>query len=655
MSATQPVALLALAVSGLSGVLLCAQPAGADAGAVRPPAVMHWCAQHCATWVWMDGRYVGEGTQHPERTPRCGVTVERFTRESVIMHRTDCAPYPGTAVLTGQLSADGNSIVNGIIRWTWHPCCGLSSGPFQAAWGSAIGTVPPNDQERAAIARRQAPAQTPAPNTGTPVPVPPSSEQVGICTSPGIRVAMQAVEDRAIHDPNGAILQLLGAMFTGINASSGRPTVIDSKIGADGGRYTSKDPGSFVCRGLFLRRQVKIEELPDADAAADVTAGIVEKLTKMYPWFIEWFKVKQLENDRYLLTLLPSSLQLSREYFTEFTISGGGDNLPMAMGCPDGNGASTSQLESQFGAAAQGQSGAATLQASRLLEAGNYAEALRLYRLEADAGDPVAMRRTGAFFDLGRGVAQDYHEAMRWYRRADASGDSTAAVNIGRLYDRGRGVAQSYAEAVNWYRKAAAAGQPVGMLNLGLMYSDGDGVPQDYNEAYRWFQKAAAAGDFKAMNNIGAYYEKGIVVRQDFAEAMKWYRKAADGDVPLAMTGIGYLYEGGRGVPKSAAQAVCWYRKAIANGDSLAMTYLGVMYLDGRGVPQVPEEALKLFQRAAQLGQPLAMNNMGAVYENGTGVRRNRDEAVRWYRQAAALGEETAKANLARLGETVPR
>jgi len=303
--------LVALAMSGVSAMCAFAQVSP------RPPRLMHWCAQHCSTWVWLGDRYVGQGTQHPERTPQCGVTVESFTPESVVMHRTDCTPYPGRAVLTGKLSGDANSIVNGIIRWTYHPCCGLSSGPFQAAWGSAIATVPGSDQERASATQPQTPGQTPTQTSAAPVP--PPSNQVGICTSPAIRVAMQTVEDRAIRDPNGAALSMLGAIFTGINASSGRPTVIDSKIGTDAGRYTSKDPGSFVCRGLFLRGQVRIEELPDADAAADITAKAVDRLTKAYPSFIEWFKVKQLQESRYALTLLPSSLQLSREYSTEFT------------------------------------------------------------------------------------------------------------------------------------------------------------------------------------------------------------------------------------------------------------------------------------------------------------------------------------------------
>jgi len=99
---------------------------------------MHWCAQHCSTWVWENGRY-GRGP------PGCGVTVESFTGDEVIMHRTDCGQYPGKAVLTGRISPQGNTIVNGTITWTYHPCCGTASGVFNAAWGSAIDTIPGSD------------------------------------------------------------------------------------------------------------------------------------------------------------------------------------------------------------------------------------------------------------------------------------------------------------------------------------------------------------------------------------------------------------------------------------------------------------------------------------------------------------------------------
>ena len=304
--------LLALAVSNLPGSHASAQTS------LTPPKLMHWCSQHCATWVWVGNRYVGEGTPHPEQSPQCGVTVERFTSESVIIHRTDCTPYPGKAVLTGKVSPDGNSIVNGVIRWTYHPCCGLGAGTFTAAWGPALDTVPRSDQERAArMAMPQAPPQQP-PSSALPVRAVDSAGQLKICMSRNIRAAMQSVEDQAIHDPNGAALQLLAGLFTGVNASGGPPKILDSKMGTDSGRYTSKDPGSFVCRGLFLRGDVQISETADADAASDITADRIQKLIQKYPNFIEWFKVKSLQEGNYRLTLLPSSLQLSREYWKDF-------------------------------------------------------------------------------------------------------------------------------------------------------------------------------------------------------------------------------------------------------------------------------------------------------------------------------------------------
>jgi hypothetical protein len=120
-------------------------------GAAEPaepsiPPEMHLCVAGCSagrgsSLVWKDGRYYdgpsGDST----------ITVEKFTRASVVMRRTDkSGPYHGVAILTGQISGDGNRIVNGKLQWIEHPCCGLTSGPFQAAWGDAINTVPGKQQ-----------------------------------------------------------------------------------------------------------------------------------------------------------------------------------------------------------------------------------------------------------------------------------------------------------------------------------------------------------------------------------------------------------------------------------------------------------------------------------------------------------------------------
>ncbi len=304
------------------------------AGQLRPPPLLHWCSQHCSTWVWAGDRYVGQGTQHPELTPKCGVTVERFSSDSVIMHRTDCAPYPGKATLTGRLSSDGNSILDGRIVWTWHPCCGLTSGTYTAAWGAAIDTVPGSDPERERMRMAHAQPPGPAPSSDPPARPVDVALQNSVCTSPSIRVAMQSLEDRAIHDPNGAALQLLTQVFIGIDASASCATILDSKIGTDGGRYTSKDPGSFVCRGLFVHGGVEIKETDDADEAAELTAETMQQIMSTRPSFIEWFKVKQIQDGTYHLTLLPSSLQLAREYSGDFPYPPAkGDRTTRRGGC----------------------------------------------------------------------------------------------------------------------------------------------------------------------------------------------------------------------------------------------------------------------------------------------------------------------------------
>ena len=114
---------------------------------VSPPSVMHICLANCQTWTLDKGP--------PFDKPHYGsvaaghiVIVDKWTRESVVMNRTDYGDVPGTAVLIGKLSSDGNSMVEGNITWTWHPCCGTASGPYTAAWGPAINTVPGSNAER---------------------------------------------------------------------------------------------------------------------------------------------------------------------------------------------------------------------------------------------------------------------------------------------------------------------------------------------------------------------------------------------------------------------------------------------------------------------------------------------------------------------------
>jgi hypothetical protein len=68
-------------------------------------------------------------------------------------------------------------------------------------------------------------------------------------------------------------------------------------------------PGSFVCRGLFVHGDVKIDTTDNADGASEVTADAMKAITSTHATFIEWFKVKPRGDGAYRLTLLPSSIQ----------------------------------------------------------------------------------------------------------------------------------------------------------------------------------------------------------------------------------------------------------------------------------------------------------------------------------------------------------
>lgn len=122
-----------------------------------------------------------------------------------------------------------------------------------------------------------------------------------------------------MDDPSGALLQSLASAMTGVDSSSHSFTLVDTHIGSDGGTYTSQDPGSYVCMALFLRGSAKIDTAPGADANSRLTADAVRGIVKAYPTYKEWFKVKKIGDKRYRLTLLPSSLQLSKEYSEEFS------------------------------------------------------------------------------------------------------------------------------------------------------------------------------------------------------------------------------------------------------------------------------------------------------------------------------------------------
>eukprot|EP00729_Bicosta_minor_P011043 gene11043-biopygen29075 len=190
---------------------------------------------------------------------------------------------------------------------------------------------------------------------------------------------------------------------------------------------------------------------------------------------------------------------------------------------------------------------------------------------------PAAQNNLGAMYRIGQGVEQDHVEAVKWYRMAAEAGDAMAQNNLGSMYRNGERVEQDHVEAVKWYRKSAEAGCADAQSNLGTMYHKGKGVEQDHVAAAKWFRKAAEAGYAAAQFNLGNMYDNGKGVEQDHVEAFKWFRKAADAGDANAHCILGLMHIKGRGVEHDFAGALKWLQLAAVQGNEIAPKCLNDM------------------------------------------------------------------------------
>lgn len=143
-------------------------------------------------------------------------------------------------------------------------------------------------------------------------------------------------------------------------------------------------------------------------------------------------------------------------------------------------------------------------------------------RVQAEAGDPIAMFNLGVHYDAGKGVSRDLKEAAKWYLKSAEAGFAHAQNSIGSMYQAGDGVPEDLGKARTWYEKAASQGHPEGTHNLAFLYDEGFGVAQDNKKAIELYTKAAEGGFAKSMLNMGIMYAAGDGVPVNPVEAYKW-------------------------------------------------------------------------------------------------------------------------------------
>ena len=292
----------------------------------------------------------------------------------------------------------------------------------------------------------------------------------------------------------------------------------------------------------------------------------------------------------------------------------------------------------------------------------DYAEALKRFRLAADAGSGRAQFQLGTMYIFGRGVKHDMKEALAWFERAAESGLALAQWYIGAIYeDGGDGVQKNHAEAEKWFRRAndqlpalrraADEGDREAVLVFVLMYSNGFGARKDAEEAKKWNLRLldlqrdeAVRGILSAQISLGLVYRYGgEYVAQDFAEALKWYRKAAEQGSEEAEYTVGEFYHEGLGVTKDFKEALRWWKRSAEHGYEYAQYALGSLYVEGRETKKNVAEGLKWYRKAADQGMVSAQLALGNYYSDESNKAKDLAEAFLWYRKAAEQEDVTAQ------------
>ncbi|MBQ7528711.1 sel1 repeat family protein, partial [bacterium] len=252
---------------------------------------------------------------------------------------------------------------------------------------------------------------------------------------------------------------------------------------------------------------------------------------------------------------------------------------------------------------------------------GDYAEAIKWYKLATEQGSNKAMCCLGDMYFYGIGLTQDYTKAIDYYRQAGGE----CYFELAYCYDRGLGTSQDHDEAVKLYKKTfeyAKANKTPMLLDC---YYFGIGTDKNYAEAIKIFDNGGGIGySSSARDRAGAIYEMGgYGVERDLFKALKYYSVGSD------RSGVRPHYDLWACEPRYCKL----YRELHSSAERGDVESQYVL---------------------ASFGQYIYKNFLSLIYRPSYVFEREAkiaDERMRWYTEAAKQGNEEAKEALEKLQE----
>jgi TPR repeat protein len=503
---------------------------------------MHFCSAQCFTLVLRDGQYVREDGS-PETW-----TIERFTADSVILHRHDPPArwngYKADVPYVGKVSNDEMVAVSGA------PLPGM-----RLAWGKALDSVPANNEQRDHPTQRAAaprPPPTEAQRLAALQPRPPITPHMKAL--PAGAVDLSGVWERVVDSaasppyPNMKVLIVVsGNDFVGItlnatpllpaeeiylagSISTERSMAVGTSALWDHGlmvwaaatlTLNSADSAMVVFEGVvpgIENTLTRVSHETAGDIACDARArtrisgveafarGKLERNLNNINGSVCWFHVAAVLGD-------PEG---EAEYGSALIFGSGG--LPK----DEKQGVAWLQKAAMHGSRLGAQNLSAAFVNGRVLPPSS--ERARYWKARAILHDPDWIH-TDKFMTIPKwanDTATDCDPPNPQKLDADAALTAGRVAFLARLHET----------AACWFGISAAQGNVHANVYLGLLSMFGWGVRQDTDASVAYMNKAAKAGSAFALLYLANFYRYGIGVKQDDALAYRYMQaslRAPDG------------------------------------------------------------------------------------------------------------------------------
>lgn len=198
---------------------------------------------------------------------------------------------------------------------------------------------------------------------------------------------------------------------------------------------------------------------------------------------------------------------------------------------------------------------------------GKVSESFKIFKNEAENGNPRAMYYLGEIYSRGYGgIKVDNNLAFQWRKRGYEKGDILASINYAFMLDDEERKTEIVRRSIKGIESISDE-NPVAKFELADLYKSAKYVVEDYSKYISLNEESANAGFWLAMNKLANAYYSGKYVCQDYKKAVFWYKKSAEMGYDWAYYNLAKCYCEGKGIVRDVIEGGELFEKAIEQGN----------------------------------------------------------------------------------------